>query len=117
MTTFRLNNQKTQTIRLARVSDPMHVQTETQKRKYIISVDLTFTNYNQIIESITTRPGIILIFKKENKKLTLYKKIESVDNLRQDTRNTLSFNNSILPHLLLYPQTQFIIQYAFAHTE
>ena len=117
MTTFRLKNQKTQTIRLVRVSDPMHIKTENQKRKYIFSENLTFKNYNKIIESITTRPGIILVFKQENKKLTLYKKIVSIENLRQDTRNILSFNNSILPQLLSNPHTQFIIQYAFVHTE
>jgi hypothetical protein len=71
-------------------------------------------NYRKIIESITTRHGVVLVFKIKNNKMTLFKKIESKNNLRQDVRNTLSFRTKILPLLLEDPKIKFIIQYAHA---
>ena len=106
MSSFRLAHQKTQTISL--------ISIRTTRKVLLFSEERTFSNYRKIIESITTRHGVVLVFKIKNNKMTLFKKIESKNNLRQDVRNTLSFRTKILPLLLEDPKINFIIQYAHA---
>lgn len=106
MSSFRLQPQKNQTISLLRRKIERYGVPFTEER--------TLIHYTKIIESITTRPGVVLVFKIKNNKMTLFKKIESKNNLRQDVRNTLSFRTKILPLLLEDPKIKFIIQYAHA---
>jgi hypothetical protein len=102
MSSFRIPPQKTQIIcLLTRRIERFGVQFFAKE---------TYQNYDRIINSLTTRPGIVLVFKIKNKQQTLYKKIESKNNLRQDVRNILSFHTNILPILLKDPKTKFIIQ-------
>jgi len=118
MPNFRLDSSAAQTLFLKRKREDLPQQptdNETNKKyKLIVSEEKTIKLYRDIIESLTTRPGSVLVLKVTNKETTLFKQIHSDDNLRQDVRNKLAFYSKILPFLLEHPTTKFIIQHAHA---